>query len=288
MPRSASARAIARPRRRPAPVTSATRPPRSTQPPRGAIGRISPGGRVRPGDRQRHHALRDILQLHVGRALARGRHVVARPGHPGRHRVHPYVTVLELERQALRESGDGGLGGGVHRHRTLRREVRDRREVHDAAARVRERLDRRLRDQHRGLQVDRHLAIHVPDGERLERPVGREPAGDVDDDVEPVEVAERHLHRERRDVGLGEVAGAGPGVHAERGELPHPLGHADRVQVAGDDPRARLAEGQRDRVADLSRPADAGDEDDLAGEVERRAHAHLANSRTISAPGAPA
>ena len=54
----------------------------------------------------------------------------------------------------------------------------------------------------------------------------------------------------------------------ERGELPDPLGHADRVEVAGDDLGAGLPEGERDGVADLARPADAGHQHDLAGEVE--------------------
>ena len=81
-------------------------------------------------------------------------------------------------------------------------------------------------------------------------------------------MAERHLDGERGDVPLGEIAGAGPGVHPERGELAHPLGDADRVQVAGDDLGARLAERQRDGVADLPGASHAGHQGDLAAEVE--------------------
>ena len=35
--------------------------------------------------------------------------------------------------------------------------------------------------------------------------------------------------------GCGEIAGAGPGVHSLGGELSDPLGHADGIEVAGDD-----------------------------------------------------
>ena len=102
----------------------------------------------------------------------------------------------------------------------------------------------------------------------LDRTVGGEPARHVDHHVQPAEVLERDLDRERRDVRLGEVAGAGPGVHALRRELAHPLGDAHRVQVAGHDLGAGLAERERHGVPDLAGPAHAGHQHHLAAEIE--------------------
>jgi hypothetical protein len=66
---------------------------------------------------------------------------------------------------------------------------------------------------------------------------------------------------------LREISGAGSGIHAQGREFAHALGDADRVQVAGHDLCARMAEGERDGIPDLARAADTGDEDDLALEV---------------------
>ena len=66
-----------------------------------------------------------------------------------------------------------------------------------------QRLDRRLGHQHGRLEIDRDLAVEVGDRELLDRAVGRETAGHVDHHVEPSEVAQRHLDRERGDVRAG-------------------------------------------------------------------------------------
>jgi hypothetical protein len=75
------------------------------------------------------------------------------------------------------------------------------------------------------------------------------------------------LDSEQGNVGLGEVAGGRPSVNAGGHELAHPLGHPHRVTIAGNDTRARLAERQGDRIANLPRPAYASNEDDFACEV---------------------
>ncbi len=73
--------------------------------------------------------------------------------------------------------------------------------------------------------------------------------------------------------GVRQVSRAGPGIHARGGELPHSLGHSDRILIAGDDLCARLTEGERDGVADLPRPADSRDQHDPSSKVMRvRAH----------------
>ncbi len=92
--------------------------------------------------------------------------------------------------------------------------------------------------------------------ELLEGPERGETAGNVDHHVQPPEMLQRHLHRERRNVGLGEVSRARPRVHALGGKLLDPLRDPDRVEVARHDLGAGLSESERDGVADLSRTAD--------------------------------
>ena len=138
MPRPASAAAIARPSRRPAPVTRATRPRSSISARRRRAERSEGSGRsVRRG----HRLASDITP--VGDAPASRR--TARRRRPRRRRCPPVRTMpgataltricrsSQLQRQAPGESGHRGLGRRVDRHRALRLEIGDRGEVDDAA-----------------------------------------------------------------------------------------------------------------------------------------------------------
>jgi hypothetical protein len=161
-------------------------------------------------------------------------------------------------------------------------------DVHDCAARLLERGDGGLRYEERGLQVDRDLPIEIRDGALFHRTVRRQPARHIHDCVQATEVPEGGLDREGRDVGLGEISGAGLRLDAKRFELLHPRGNAHRIAVARNDPCAGPPEGEGNRIPDLSGPSDAGHENDLAAKVVVRAgsvgaSAHAA-TRASSAP----
>ena len=76
------------------------------------------------------------------------------------------------------------------------------------------------------------------------------------------------LHGERRDVRLGQVARAGPGVHTLGGKLAYPLGDTDGVEIAGNDLGPGLAERERHGVPDLAGPAHTGHQHDLPTKIE--------------------
>ena len=100
------------------------------------------------------------------------------------------------------------------------------------------------------------------------RPEGGQATRHVDHHVQAAEVLERDLDRESGDVRLGQVAGAGPGVHTLGGKLPDPLGHTNRVQIAGNDLGSGLPERERHGVPDLARAAHAGHQHHLATKIE--------------------
>jgi hypothetical protein len=72
-------------------------------------------------------------------------------------------------------------------------------------------------------------------------------------------VFERDLDGESGYVGLGQIAGAGPGVDTLRGELAHPLSDTDRVLIARHDLGSGAAEGQCHGVPDLTGTSHSGD-----------------------------
>ena len=102
-------------------------------------------------------------------------------------------------------------------------------------------------------------------------------------------MAEGDLDGERRDVGVSQVAGAGPGVDAQRRELADPLGHADRIEShatirAPAWPNASatalpICPARPTPVTSATLPLKSN-----AGAVMP----HLSAASTISAPGAPA
>ena len=93
-------------------------------------------------------------------------------------------------------------------------------------------------------------------------------ARQVDYHVQTTEMLERDLDRKSGDVRLGQVAGAGPGVHALGGKLADPLGHANRVQITGNDLGSRLPKREGDGVPDLAGAAHAGHQHHLATKIE--------------------
>jgi hypothetical protein len=101
-------------------------------------------------------------------------------------------------------------------------------------------------------------------------------------------VLERRFDRERRDVGLGEIARAGPGIDALGGKLSDSFRHADCIPIAGNDLGARVTEGEGDGISDLAGAPHSGDEYDLAAKVELVSAHVIRLSRTMSEPGAPA
>ena len=113
-----------------------------------------------------------------------------------------------------------------------RLEVGDRRDVDDRAVRLRQLVDRGLRHHDGGLEVDADLAIEGLHGRLSDRTIGGEAARDVDQRVEAAVVPDGSLHRESRDIGLGQVAGGRPRLEPQRLELLRALGHAGRVHVA--------------------------------------------------------
>jgi hypothetical protein len=126
-------------------------------------------------------------------------------------------------------------------------------------------------------------------GDLIDRAVSGQPTSDVDHHVQTAEMFERNLHRQGRDVRLGQISGTGPGIHPLSREFSNPFGHTHGILIASHDLGASLAEGQRDRVPDLARPAHPGHEHDPVPEIEpRSSHVVLRLSSTMPAPGAPA
>src|SRR2546422_1295989 len=194
-PARASPTAIACPTRRPAPVTSARRPPSSTLDVARDGQDLARDG-LRIVAREKQHGGDELVELHPAyfgilhlRQVVRGLHG------PRRHRIDAHALVAELARERARESRHGGLRRDVGRHLALRLQDSHRCEVDDGAtAPLQQRRDGGLGDIERGLDVDGELLLELLGRELERRPVVHEAPRDVHDDVEPAELLPRDGH----------------------------------------------------------------------------------------------